>query len=315
MENKFEFDFFQNINNSKIFKYPNNINKTSKGLDRWSKLELNLQKNRTENYFTNDSISTLNIGSIKSIEWEDMKYFQDHKNNNFDSSLNVDNKNIKSDLDLETLEKLIHPIDDEFEVFIQRKIEDLEKLKTKNDKKIGNKKNINTNTYTNINDDNIKTKNINNNENFLQEKNYEKTIIKEKNKPIFTFNKIESENNEFDNNKMKSFLDDYNSNENNTNNSNLILNNYRKNESNIGNRNKKRLFNLLSRIKNDKKETEIINKPNKFKIFDNSEENSNLNKIQRRYYNQFRKEDKFKDKNINSKDYFSTIIYDLNKEK
>ena len=115
---------------------------------------------------------------------------------------------------------------------------------------------------------------------------------------------------------MKSFLEDYTSNDiNNTNSSNIIFNNYKKNESNIGNRNKMRLFNLLSRIKKDKKETELINKPNKFKMFDKSEENTSLNKIQRRYYNQIRKEDKYKDNNEYSKDYFSTIIYDLNKVK
>ena len=109
------------------------------------------QKNILENML-GDTISPQQYAGIVHDSLEHhrklLKYFQDHKNNNFDSSLNVDNKNIKSDLDLETLEKLIHPIDDEFEVFIQRKIEDLEKLKTKNVKIIGNRKNINTNTLT-----------------------------------------------------------------------------------------------------------------------------------------------------------------------
>ena len=76
-----------------------------------------------------------------------------------------------------------------------------------------------------------------------------------------------------------------------------------------------RLNNLLSRIKSDKKESELINKPNKFKIFDNSEDNSNLNKIQRRYYEQFREEDKYKDNKGYTKDYFSTILYELEQGK
>ena len=307
MKNKFKFD------NSKIFKYTNNIQKPLKELDKWSKLEINLQKNRSENYFVNDSISSLNIGSLKSMEWDDIKNIQEAKNDiNFDISLNSSYRG-RNDINIKNLEKLIHPIDDDFDKFIQKKIEDLEKLRYKNDKKIF----LSTENKNNINDS-IKNININNNNNLLIEgKNDGKSIIKEKNQPIFTFNKNEFENDEeLDKVKMKSFLEDYTSNDiNNTNSSNIIFNNYKKNESNIGNRNKMRLFNLLSRIKKDKKETELINKPNKFKMFDKSEENTSLNKIQRRYYNQIRKEDKYKDNNEYSKDYFSTIIYDLNKVK
>ena len=308
MKNKFKFD------NSKIFKYTNNIQKPLKELDKWSKLEINLQKNRSENYFVNDSISSLNIGSLKSMEWDDIKNIQEAKNDiNFDISLNSSYRG-RNDINIKNLEKLIHPIDDDFDKFIQKKIEDLEKLRYKNDKKIF----LSTENKNNIINDSIKNININNNNNLLIEgKNDEKSIIKEKNQPIFTFNKNEFEKDEeLDKVKMKSFLEDYTSNDiNNTNGSNIIFNNYKKNESNIGNRNKMRLFNLLSRIKKDKKETELINKPNKFKMFDKSEENTSLNKIQRRYYNQIRKEDKYKDNNEYSKDYFSTIIYDLNKVK
>ena len=307
MKNKFKFD------NSKIFKYTNNIQKPLKELDKWSKLEINLQKNRSENYFVNDSISSLNIGSLKSMEWDDIKNIQEAKNDiNFDISLNSSYRG-RNDINIKNLEKLIHPIDDEFDKFIQKKIEDLEKLRYKNDKKIF----LSTENKNNIINDSIKNININNNNLLIEGKNDEKSIIKEKNQPIFTFNKNEFENDEeLDKVKMKSFLEDYTSNDiNNTNGSNIIFNNYKKNESNIGNRNKMRLFNLLSRIKKDKKETELINKPNKFKMFDKSEENTSLNKIQRRYYNQIRKEDKYKDNNEYSKDYFSTIIYDLNKVK
>ena len=307
MKNKFKFD------NSKIFKYTNNIQKPLKELDKWSKLEINLQKNRSENYFVNDSISSLNIGSLKSMEWDDIKNIQEAKNDiNFDTSLNSSYRG-RNDINIKNLEKLIHPINDDFDKFIQKKIEDLEKLRYKNDKKIF----LSTENKNNINDS-IKNININNNNNLLIEgKNDEKSIIKEKNQPIFTFNKNEFEKDEeLDKVKMKSFLEDYTSNDNNnTNSSNFILNNYKNNESNIGNRNKMRLFNLLSRIKKDKKETELINKPNKFKMFDKSEENTSLNKIQRRYYNQIRKEDKYKDNKGYTKDYFSTILYELEQGK
>ena len=118
-------------------------------------------------------------------------------------------------------------------------------------------------------------------------------------------------NEEFGRLKTKSFLADYNDNAINT----SIFNTNKKYENNVGNRNKIRLSRLLNRIKNDKKETELINKPNKFKLFDTSDENSNLDKIQRRYYEQFREEDKHKDNNDYTKDYFSTILYELNQVK
>ena len=115
MKNKFKFD------NSKIFKYTNNIQKPLKELDKWSKLEINLQKNRSENYFVNDSISSLNIGSLKSMEWDDIKNIQEAKNDiNFDISLNSSYRG-RNDINIKNLEKLIHPIDDDFDKFIQKK--------------------------------------------------------------------------------------------------------------------------------------------------------------------------------------------------
>ena len=92
------------------------------------------------------------------------------------------------------------------------------------------------------------------------------------------------------------------------------MNTNKKYENSVGKRNKIRLNKLLNKIKNEKKETELINKPNKFKLFDNSDEKSNLDKIQKRYYEQFKEEDKLKD-NEYEKDYFSTILYELNQGK
>ena len=310
MKKKFEFDYFLKNNNNKKFEFPNNNKQV---FDKWSKLEKNLQKNR-DNYYSNDAFSTLNLGSLKSMEWDDdTQYNSIHKNNiNFDSTLNKNrNKNTDLDFNLKNLEKLIHPIDDEFEQFIQNKIENLEKLKYNNNKIIENNNIINI-TNNNIKN-NIKNNSINYN-NFLLSYvgDGEKSIIKDKNEAIFTFNRNDMDNNEeFGRLKTKSFLADYNDNAINT----SIFNTNKKYENSVGNRNKIRLNRLLNRIKNDKKETELINKPNKFKLFDTSDENSNLDKIQRRYYEQFREEDKHKDNNDYTKDYFSTILYELNQGK
>ena len=315
MKNKFEFDYYHKNNNKKLFEY-NNINQDSNQIDQWSKLESILQRNRKDKYFSNDTNSTLNIASLKSMEWDDINYIQTQKSEiNFDSSLNNKNNSQNTDLNLNlnNLEKLIHPIDDDFEKFIQNKIEDLEKLKTP---KNNLKNNGNSNSINIVNDNKINEKNINFNNNILltNDTNEEKSIIKEKNEAIFTFNKNDIDNNdEYDRIKAKSFLVDYTYNDNIIDNS--IFNTNKKYDNNVGKRNKMRLNNLLSRIKSDKKESELINKPNKFKIFDNSEDNSNLNKIQRRYYEQFREEDKYKDNKGYTKDYFSTILYELEQGK
>ena len=316
MKNKFEFDYFHKKKNKKLFEY-NNINQDSNQIDQWSKLESILQRNRKDNYFSNDTISTLNIASLKSMEWDDLNNIQTQKSeSNFDSSLNnkYNNQNTDLNLNLNNLEKLIHPIDDDFEKFIQNKIEDLEKLKKPNKNNLKN--NGNTNSINIINDNikaNEKNFGFNNNILLTHDTNEEKSIIKEKNEAIFTFNKNDIDNDEYDKIKAKSFLGDYTYNDNIIDNS--IFNTNKKYDNNIGKRNKTRLNNLLSRIKSDKKETELINKPNKFKIFDNSEDNSNLNKIQRRYYEQFREEDKYKNNKEYTKDYFATILYELEQGK
>lgn len=306
MKKNYEFDYFPKTNNNTIFQFPYNKKHSLNNIDKWSKLEQNLQKNRVDNYFSNDTFLTLNLGTLKSMEWDDDYYINNHsiqKNN-----INI-NRNCNFFLSLQNLEKIIHPIDDSFENFIQNKLEQLEELKNKNNKKLDNNS---ENNLLNIKNDNIKKDNINNN--FLfNEKKDEKSIIKEKNEAILIFNKnyIDNNNDEYEQNRTKSFLADYIDNNNNT----SILNTNKKYDSNLGNRNISRLNKLLNRIKNDnKKETKLINKPNKFKIMDNSEQNSNLDKIQKRYYDQLREEDKHKD-NEYIKDYFSTIIYELNQGK
>ena len=315
MNTKFDFDYFQKSNNTKIFEFP--INKKSLNyVDKWSKLEKNLQKNRLDNYFSND-FATLNLGSLKSMEWDD----DDNRNSiqknsiniNYDSTLNNNyrNQNLNQDLNLnlQNLEQLIHPIDDEFETFIQKKIQQLETLKNGNKILLENNNNI-----INIINDNKKNTNIiNYNKIFSYEKKDEKSIIKDKNEAITNFYKNDITNNEeHERKRTKSFLGDYNNDNNIINTS--IMNINKKYENSVGKRNKIRLNKLLNKIKNDKKETELINKPNKFKLFDNSDENSNLDKIQKRYYEQFKEEDKLKE-NEYDKDYFSTILYELKQGK
>ena len=332
---RIEFDFVQKSNNNNIFEYPTRNKNQNNHMDKWSKADSILQKSHIDNCFQGDTISTLNLGNLKSTEWDDIKIIHSHKKddnilqnsdlNELDNKSEVENNNIY-------LEHLIHPIDDEFENFIQNKIEDLEKLKARkiNNNNIKNRINkiyIDNNIINNnINKDNNDQDNISNyNITLTEEKNEneEKSVIRDKN-DVFTFNKNSAENRKNDNSnnnnnnkiKTKSFLVDYN-NYNDTENS-IIKNNNKvyNNNNKIGTQNKIRLNNLLNKMKSDKKEAEIINKPNKFKLFDNKEENINLNKIQRRYYQQFREEEKIKDRdNDSSKDYFSSILYELNKGK
>ena len=310
MKKKFEFNYFLDINKKRL-DYHNNFNQIHNELDKWSKLESILQKNRSDNYFSNDTISTLNLGSLKSMEWEeDINKNIPTLNNEINYGVSLNKNNKKYDLNLKNLEKLISPIDNEFEIFVQNKINDLEKLKNRN-KKLND---YNHNILDIIKNDS-NNKNINNKIFLQKEKNEEKSIIREKNDAAFTFNKNGIENNdELEKIKGKSFLEDYSCNDNINLNNPTIFYNKNNYENNVGYRNKIRLNNLLSRIKTDKKEIEIVNKPNKFKIFDDSDDNSNVNKIQRKYYEQLRVKDKRKNSYNYSKDYFSTILYELNQQ-
>ena len=276
------------------------------------KIRIYFTKKQERKIFSNDTISTLNIGTLKSLEWEeeDIKNIPTQKSdNNLDLSLNFKSqkRNQNIELNFKNLEKLIHPIDDEFEKYIQNKIENLEKLKNGNDKNI--KKNVNVNSINIINDNKI-----NNNLILKKNNNDEKSIIKDKNEAIFTFNQNNIENNDNpDKIRQKRFIGDFSYNDNAFDNS--IFNNNKNYDDNVGYKNKLRLKNLLSKIKSNKEDIELINKPNKFKLFDYSDENSGLNKIQRRYYDQFREEEKHKENTEYSKDYFASILYDYNKNK
>ena len=118
MKKKFEFNYFLDINKKRL-DYHNNFNQIHNELDKWSKLESILQKNRRDNYFSNDTISTLNLGSLKSMEWEeDINKNIPTLNNEINYNLSLNKNNQKNDLNLKSLEKLISPIDNEFETFV-----------------------------------------------------------------------------------------------------------------------------------------------------------------------------------------------------
>ena len=291
-------NYFSNKMN--LFEYPTtNKRLTAINADKWPKIEYNKPKNH------NDTLSSLNLGSLKSLDWDEIQEISPkRKEIKFDSTSNQKSTQ-KIFIDVKRLDTLVHPVDTSFEKFIQKKIINLDEIKNKY-KSNKKKKNID---IINI----INTNTSNNNMILTPEKKEEKekSIIKEKNEAIFTFNKNDFDNNivdEYEKMKSKSifFESIYNNNTSNTNNNNgnSIYDN------NLGKRNKARLKNLLSRVRNNKKEIEIINRPNKFKLFDN-EKNNNLKNIQRKYYEQIREEDK-KNNNETIKDYFSTIIYELN---
>ena len=147
-------------------------------------------------------------------------------------------------------QKLIHPIDEEFDKYIKEKIDFLEKIKFNEYKQ--NKLLLN----------NIEEYNTNNNFNIIINK-YKKnniSLIKGKNEPIFILNKNRNTDSNYKDeiNKMKTqkyFFSETNEN----------------NDTDIGKRNKMRLNNLLNKFRKENINTEIINIPNKFDILNKDE--------------------------------------------
>ena len=320
MKKKIEFNFMQKSRN--LFEYPDGSKKKINNLDKWTQAESNIKKHQVEKLFQSEPITSFNFGSLKSMEWNDIKIIPTQKrdyNKIFsDNSIsNPPSSRTQDEQEYLNLQYLIHPIDNEFEEFIQNKIENLEKLKIRKNiiKKVNNTRiNIENNTFDN-NDNNNHTNNniqneINNNKLLAQDNIEEKSIVKEKNETFFFFNENDNGNKEETKRKQKSFLADYTlePDKNNLYKNNTKIYNNSENES----KNLTRLKNILSKIRTNK-ESEIVNKPNKFQLFDKSDDNTNLNlsKIQRRYQQQFKEENKQKENY--SKDYFSTILNELNK--
>ena len=70
---RIEFDFVQKSNNNNIFEYPTRNKNQNNHMDKWSKADSIIQKSHIDNCFQGDTISTLNLGNLKSTEWDDIK--------------------------------------------------------------------------------------------------------------------------------------------------------------------------------------------------------------------------------------------------
>ena len=206
------------------FKYKERKEKISKNIDKWAQLDsIFHKKNRRINF--ND------------------EFFDESKNNYKNEIQYSNNFNNKNDINI-NLQYLIHPINDEFDKFIDDKIEILEKLKD--------------NTYK-LKEELINKNENNNNLNLMlnKYKKEEESIIKSKNEPIYILNN-EDKNDlddiyEFNKMKNKKYFFKKSNNDNNT---------------DLGNRNRMRLNNILNKIKKEKpkKENQIISNPNKFNL-------------------------------------------------
>ena len=180
------------------------------------------------------------INFFDEFDTEDKTY-----NNTITNKKTNMNTNTLSIKDNFNFQKLIHPIDEEFDKYIKEKIDFLEKIKFNEYKQ--NKLLLN----------NIEEYNTNNNFNIIINK-YKKnniSLIKGKNEPIFILNKNRNTDSNYKDeiNKMKTqkyFFSETNEN----------------NDTDIGKRNKMRLNNLLNKFRKENLNTEIINIPNKFDI-------------------------------------------------
>ena len=201
--------------------------------DKWEQLDSIFHKKKKR------------INFFDEFDTEDKTY-----NNTITNKKTNMNTNTLSIKDNFNFQKLIHPIDEEFDKYIKEKIDFLEKIKFNEYKQ--NKLLLN----------NIEEYNTNNNFNIIINKYKKNTIslIKGKNEPIFILNKNRNTDSNYKDeiNKMKTqkyFFSETNEN----------------NDTDIGKRNKMRLNNLLNKFRKENLNTEIINIPNKFDILNKDE--------------------------------------------
>ena len=284
--------------------------------NEWSKIESILQKSRLDDYFLkenkenynnniNDSVSSLNI---KSLDWEDSEYSNQIQNSPSKSDSYNNNQDLKpnklEEMNMNLyLKKFIHPIDNEFDLFIKKKIDDFEKMKTNSNIKENCISNNNSNLKKNRTIKN-KIENINNLLG-IKKINGEKSLIKEKNNTNFFFGvkfnrrKIEENGNDDDylGLQKRSYLFEY---KNKNRNKNFVLYNINKNKSMIF-------------CKDNKKN--LVNEANKVNILlksNNSNEESGLEKIKNVCFDCIRgQRGELDDSDSNNKDYFKTILYEL----
>ena len=124
--------------------------------NKWETIELNLRNNKNNNIFNKEGQNySKGYSLIKQIEWDDFDEEETEKNTN--SFLNkIDELNLGY-----KLKSIIHPIDNSFEEYTNKKIQELENLKSKSSTKeeneelnfkdiINSNSLINQNTYSDL---------------------------------------------------------------------------------------------------------------------------------------------------------------------
>ena len=198
-EIKKTIDRYENENNDSFsFKNePKEIQKTDINFlgSEWDTIELTLKKNNKNNIFNKEEPSFLKATSLsKTIDWDD---FDDEiiRNNSFLNRIDELNLNFK-------LKDIIHPIDNTFEEFTCKKIQDLEILKKKFNSKYFSNNSIKEENEDYINKDTFSTNNDLIQKNINELSDYEGlSIIKDK--IIVNVNRYNTSNS-----KKKTFLID-----------------------------------------------------------------------------------------------------------
>ena len=163
--------------------------------NEWNTIELTLKKNNKNNIFNKEEPSFLKGTSLsKTIDWDD---FDDEiiRNNSFLNRIDELNLNFK-------LKDIIHPIDNSFEEFTSKKIQDLEILKKKFHSKYFSNNSIKEENEDFINKETLSSNNDLNKKNINELCDYESlSIIKDK--IIVNLNRYNTSNS-----KKKTFLID-----------------------------------------------------------------------------------------------------------
>ena len=290
-EIKKTIDRYENENNDSFsFKNePKEIQKTDINFlgSEWDTIELTLKKNNKNNIFNKEEPSFLKATSLsKTIDWDD---FDDEiiRNNSFLNRIDELNLNFK-------LKDIIHPIDNTFEEFTCKKIQDLEILKKKFNSKYFSNNSIKEENEDYINKDTFSTNNDLIQKNINELSDYEGlSIIKDK--IIVNVNRYNTSNS-----KKKSFLiDDENKENNNSRKINKYIRKLKNNsndkielKNNTINEKLNSLYNII--ISTQKQE-----KNDKNTIINSKNENINIENKQKDYFDEiFENQSNDKIKNI-----------------
>ena len=262
MSISFNFRNFM-LKKNENFEYPKKSIKNIEQItlsDKWDQLDsIFHKKNKRIIFFDNDFFSS-----------DEIENDLIQKNTKLENTKTIKNKKIN-------LEYLIHPIDDNFDKFIDQKIASLEQLKN--------------NKYQKKEELNINNENFISNFTLNKYKKQEESIIKDKNEPMSILSNRNNNdlNDKYEFNKMKTKKF-------------FFTESIKNNNTDLGQKNKTRLNNLLMKIKSGKSKNEIIIVPNKFEIL-NNEEKSNRNSNNNKYINLINH-----NKEEENRDYFDSIL-------